>query len=96
MPAPGSVQKERKGEKMTEARQIKEPNGKLGVLMPGMGAVATTLVAGVEIMKKGLAEPVGSLSQMGTIRLGKRNEDRVPKIKDFVPLASMENLVFGG
>ena len=81
---------------MTEARQIREANGKLGVLMPGMGAVATTLIAGAEIMKKGLAEPVGSLTQMGTIRLGKRTEDRVPKIKDFVPLSPMDGLVFGG
>jgi len=81
---------------MTEAKRIREANGKLGVLMPGMGAVATTLIAGVEIMKKGLAEPVGSLSQMGTIRLGKRTEERVPKIKDFVPLAPMDGLVFGG
>jgi myo-inositol-1-phosphate synthase len=81
---------------MTEARQIREPNGKLGVLMPGMGAVATTLIAGVEIMKKGLAEPVGSLSQMDTICLGKRTENRVPKIKDFVPLGPMDGLVFGG
>jgi len=81
---------------MTEAKRIREANGKLGVLMPGMGAVATTLIAGVEIMKKGPAEPVGSLSQMGTIRLGKRTEERVPKIKDFVPLAPMDGLVFGG
>jgi myo-inositol-1-phosphate synthase len=81
---------------MTEAREIREPAGRLGVLMPGMGAVATTFIAGVELIKKGLAEPVGSLSQMGTIRLGKRTEDRVPKIKDFVPLAEMNDLVFGG
>src|SRR5215216_5611931 len=84
------------GEKMTEAREILPPGGKLGVLMPGMGAVATTLVAGVELIKKGLAEPVGSLTQMGTMRLGKRTEGRVPKINDFVPLAEMEDLVFGG
>ncbi len=81
---------------MAEAREIREPTGKLGVLMPGMGAVATTLVAGAKLIKKGLAEPVGSLTQLGTIRLGKRTENRVPKIKDFVPLAGMENLVFGG
>jgi myo-inositol-1-phosphate synthase len=81
---------------MSEAREIREPNGKLGVLMPGMGAVATTFVAGVELIKKGLAEPVGSLAQLGTIRLGKRTENRVPKIKDFVPLAGMDDLVFGG
>jgi myo-inositol-1-phosphate synthase len=61
-----------------------------------MGAVATTLIAGAELIKKGLAEPVGSLTQLGTIRLGKRTEDRVPKIKDFVPLTGLEDLVFGG
>jgi myo-inositol-1-phosphate synthase len=81
---------------MSEAREIREPDGKLGVLMPGMGAVATTFVAGVELVKKGIAEPVGSLAQLGTIRLGKRTEKRVPKIKDFVPLAGMDDLVFGG
>ena len=64
--------------------------------MPGMGAVATTLIAGAELIKKGLSEPVGSLTQLGTIRLGKRTEDRVPKIKDFVPLTGLEDLVFGG
>jgi myo-inositol-1-phosphate synthase len=81
---------------MTEKREILPSRGKVGVLIPGMGAVATTLVAGVEIVKKGFAEPVGSLTQLGTIRLGKRTENRVPKIKDFVPLAGMEELVFGG
>jgi myo-inositol-1-phosphate synthase len=64
--------------------------------MPGMGAVTTTFVAGVELVKKGLAEPIGSLTQLGTVRLGKRTENRVPKIKDFVPLVGMEELVFGG
>jgi myo-inositol-1-phosphate synthase len=63
---------------VSEAREIKEQTGKLGVLMPGMGAVATTLVAGVELIKKGHAEPVGSLTQLGTIRLGKRTENPVP------------------
>ena len=81
---------------MAEEREIREPQGKLGVLMPGMGAVATTFMAGVELVKKGLAEPVGSLTQLGTIRLGKRTENRVPKIKDFVPLAGLDELVFGG
>ncbi len=65
-------------------------------MLPGLGAVATTLIAGVEAVKKGLAQPVGSLTQMGNIRLGKRTEDRYPKIKDFVPLASLDDLVFGG
>jgi myo-inositol-1-phosphate synthase len=81
---------------MSEARDIQAPRGKLGVLIPGMGAVATTFVAGVELIKKGLAEPVGSLTQLGTIRLGKRTEDRVPKIKEFVPLDGFDELVFGG
>jgi myo-inositol-1-phosphate synthase len=81
---------------MSEARDIQARRGKLGVLTPGMGAVATTFVAGVELIKKGLGEPVGSLTQLGTIRLGKRTEDRVPKIKDFVPLDSLDDLVFGG
>ncbi|HET9058085.1 MAG TPA: inositol-3-phosphate synthase [Chitinophagaceae bacterium] len=70
--------------------------GKLGILMPGLGAVATTLIAGVEAVKKGLAHPIGSLTQMSNIRLGKRTENRNPKIKDFVPLASLEDIVFGG
>lgn len=81
---------------MVEAHGIEAPEGKLGVLMVGMGAVATTFVAGVELVKKGLAEPVGSLTQMGTVRLGKRTEGRVPKIKDFAPLAGIGDLVFGG
>src|SRR5688572_5526521 len=74
---------------------IFEPKGKLGVLLVGLGAVSTTFIAGVEAIKKGVAEPVGSLTQMGTIRLGKRTENRVPLIKDFVPLASIDDLVFG-
>ncbi|HEU4493787.1 MAG TPA: inositol-3-phosphate synthase, partial [Rubrobacteraceae bacterium] len=81
---------------MSEAREIQIPRGRLGVLMPGMGAVATTFIAGVELVKKDLAEPIGSLTQLGTIRLGKRTEDRVPKIKEFVPLDGLEDLVFGG
>jgi myo-inositol-1-phosphate synthase len=72
------------------------PSGKLGVLLPGLGAVATTLISGVEAIKKKMALPIGSLSQMGTIRLGKRTEKRVPKIKDFVGLARLEDIVFGG
>ena len=70
--------------------------GKLGVMMPGMGAVATTFVAGVEAARRGLAQPIGSVTQMGTIRLGKRTEGRSPKIKDFVPLADLDDLVFTG
>lgn len=75
---------------------IAKPTGKLGVLLPGMGAVASTFIAGVEAIKKGLALPVGSMTQMGTIRLGKRTENRVPIIKDFVPLEELDALVFAG
>ncbi|GAA4734410.1 inositol-3-phosphate synthase [Flavisolibacter ginsenosidimutans] len=75
---------------------IEKKDGKLGVLIPGLGAVATTLIAGVEAVKKGLAQPVGSLTQMGNIRLGKRTENRYPKIKEFVPLADLQDIVFGG
>ena len=76
--------------------EVNEPKGKLGVLLVGLGAVSTTFVAGVEAIKKDLGSPIGSLSQMGTIRLGKRTEGRVPRIKDFVPLAEINDLVFGG
>ena len=75
---------------------IEAPKGKLGVLLPGLGAVSTTFIAGVEVVRKGLSKPFGSVSQMGTIRLGKRTENRVPKIKDLVPLADLNDLVFGG
>ncbi len=76
--------------------QIEQANGKLGILIPGLGAVATTMIAGVEAVKKGLSQPIGSLTQMGNIRLGKRTENRYPKIKDFVPLADLKDIVFGG
>ena len=75
---------------------IEEPRGKLGVLLPGMGAVATTFIAGVEAVRRGIGRPIGSLTQMGTIRLGKRTEKRVPAIREFVPLAALDDLVFGG
>src|SRR5512132_2121300 len=78
-----------------KGREIAPAGGKLGVLLPGMGAVATTFIAGVEAVRKGLAKPIGSLTQMGTIRLGKRTDGRSPLIKDFVPLASLDDLVFG-
>jgi len=74
---------------------IVEPKGKLGVMTVGLGAVATTMIAGVEAVRRKLALPIGSMTQMGTIRLGKRTEKRVPKIKDFVPLADLDDLVFG-
>jgi myo-inositol-1-phosphate synthase len=76
--------------------EIQPPKGKLGVLIPGMGAVATTFVAGVEAVRKGIAKPFGSLTQMGTIRLGKRTDARSPKIKEFVPIAGLNDLVFSG
>ena len=75
--------------------QICKPTGKLGVLIPGLGAVGTTFIAGVEAILRNHCLPYGSLTQMGTIRLGKRTENRVPKIKDFVPLADLGDLVFG-
>jgi myo-inositol-1-phosphate synthase len=75
--------------------QIAPAKGKLGVLLVGLGAVSTTFIAGVEAIKEGLAEPIGSLTQMGTIRLGRRTDNRVPKVKDFVPLAKLNDLVFG-
>ena len=75
---------------------IEPAKGKLGIMIPGMGAVATTFVAGVEAIRKGLAKPIGSLTQMGTIRLGKRTEGRSPKVKEFMPLAGLNDLVFTG
>jgi myo-inositol-1-phosphate synthase len=89
--------------KTGKARSSPRPNGtiepakgKLGVMIPGMGAVATTFVAGVEAIRKGLAKPIGSLTQMGTVRLGKRTDGRSPKVKEFVPLAGLDDLVFTG
>ncbi len=76
--------------------QIAPADGKLGVLIPGIGAVTTTFIAGVEAVKRGMAVPVGSLTQLATIRLGKRTDNRTPMIKDFVPLAGLNDLVFGG
>jgi myo-inositol-1-phosphate synthase len=76
--------------------QIAPAQGKLGVLIPGIGAVSTTFIAGVEAIKRGLGLPIGSLTQLSTVRLGKRTDGRSPKIKDFVPLAGLEDLVFGG
>jgi myo-inositol-1-phosphate synthase len=81
---------------MEKPAKIASPKGKLGVLLPGMGAVSTTFMAGVELVRKGHAQPVGSLTQLGTIRLGKRTENNSPLIKKFVPLADLDDLVFGG
>ncbi len=85
-----------KTESKSSSSEIQAPKGKLGIMIPGMGAVATTFVAGVEAVRKGIAKPIGSLTQMGTIRLGKRTDALSPKIKEFVPLASLNDLVFTG
>jgi myo-inositol-1-phosphate synthase len=85
------------GDEMRRKGGIQKAEGKLGVLIPGIGgAVSTTFLAGVEAVRRGLAIPIGSLTQMGTIRLGKRSEYRIPFIKDFVPMARLDDLVFGG
>src|SRR4051794_37660174 len=80
---------------MQKRSDIRPATGKLGVLLPGLGAVATTVIAGVEAVRRGLAKPIGSLTQMGTIRLGKRTENRTPKLTEFVPLAPLSELEFG-
>src|SRR5207302_960406 len=80
------------GMPVKKGAEIAPAKGKLGVLLVGLGAVSTTFIAGVEAIKKGLAEPIGSLTQMGTIRLGKRTDNRVPKIKQLVPLANLNDL----
>ena len=81
---------------MTQPIDITPAKGKLGILLVGLGAVSTTTIAGVMAIRKGLAQPIGSLTQMGTIRLGKRTENRAPKIDEFVPLAGLNDIVFGG
>src|SRR3982750_2849694 len=81
---------------MPAPRQIAPATGKLGVLLPGLGAVSSTLIAGVATAKRTGESPIGSVSQMAHIRLGSRAEGRNPRIKDFVPLASVDDLVFGG
>jgi myo-inositol-1-phosphate synthase len=80
---------------LTKPVEIKPATGRLGILTPGLGAVATTFMAGVDAVRRGLAKPIGSLTQMGTIRLGKRTENRSPMIKDFLPLANLNDIVFG-
>src|SRR5476649_31645 len=81
---------------MSTPVDIAPARGKLGVLLVGLGAVSTTTIAGVLAIRKGLAKPIGSLTQMGTVRLGKRTDNRTPKVSDIVPLASLDDLVFGG
>src|SRR5437870_11516814 len=75
---------------------IAPAHGKLGLLLVGLGAVSTTTIAGVVAIRKAFAKPIGSLTQMGTVRLGKRTEGRSPKISEVVPLSSLDDLVFGG
>jgi len=85
-----------KGSNASKSRGTVRPaTGKLGILTPGLGAVATTFMAGVESIRRGRSKPIGSLTQMATIRLGKRTENRTPLIRDFVPLAALDDLVFG-
>jgi len=81
---------------MSEKLDIQPASGKLGILTPGMGAVSSTFMAGVEAIKQGLSLPIGSVTQMGHIRLGKRTEGRQPLIKNFVPLTELDDIVFGG
>ena len=81
---------------MQSPRSIRPATGRLAVLLPGLGAVATTTIAGVMLARRGLLPPIGSVTQLGTIRVGKRTEGRTPRIKDFLPLASLDDLVFGG
>jgi len=81
---------------VTKGLSISAAEGKVGILLVGLGAVSTTTIAGVMAIRKGLAKPIGALTQMGTVRLGKRTEGRAPAIKDFVPLPGLDNLVFGG
>src|SRR3974390_2214224 len=83
-------------QKTTKIEKPAAAKGKLGVMVVGLGAVATTMIAGVEAVRRGLAKPIGSLTQMGTIRLGKRTDNNSPLIKDFVPLADLNDVVFTG
>jgi myo-inositol-1-phosphate synthase len=80
---------------MQKGTPVEEARGTLGVLLVGLGAVSSTFIAGVELIKKGLGKPIGSLTQLGTIRLGKRTEKRTPPIREFVPLATVDELTFG-
>ncbi len=87
---------EEQGGQKTAASKIAPATGKLGVMVVGLGAVATTMIAGVEAVRRGLAKPIGSLTQMGRIRLGKRTDNHSPLIKDFVPIANLNDVVFTG
>src|SRR5579862_2191629 len=85
---------QKSGQKAQE--KVSSANGKLGVMVVGLGAVATTFIAGVEAVRRGIAKPIGSLTQMGTVRLGKRTDNRAPKVSEFVPIAHLNDLVFTG
>jgi len=87
---------EKQGGQTAGASKIAPATGKLGVMVVGLGAVATTFIAGVEAVRRGLAKPIGSMTQMGTIRLGKRTDNNTPRVKDFVPLADLKDVVFTG
>src|SRR5262245_9326530 len=75
---------------------VKPAKGKLGILLPGMGAVATTFIAGVHAIRRGIGQPIGSLTQLGHIRIGKRTDGKSPAIKDYVSIANLDDIVFGG
>jgi myo-inositol-1-phosphate synthase len=81
---------------VSDGLSIAPAGGKVGLLLVGLGAVSTTTIAGILAVRKGLAKPIGSLTQMGTVRLGKRTESRSPALNEFVPLAGLDSLVFGG
>src|SRR5882672_11764584 len=81
---------------MDKPRKIEPAKGKLGILTPGMGAVSTTFMAGLELVRRVKSQPVGSVTQLGTIRLGKRTDGRSPLVKKFVPLAELKDLTFSG
>src|SRR5713226_10121350 len=93
---PAMAKRQKTAQTTGKTADIQPATGKLRLTIPGMGAVATTFVAGVEAVRKGFGSPIGSLTQMGTIRLGKRTEGRSPKVKEFVPLAGLDDLVFTG
>src|SRR5512138_112902 len=81
---------------LKKAVDVKPATGKLGILMPGMGAVATTFIAGVQAIRRGIGQPIGSLTQLGHIRIGKRTDGNSPAIRDYVSLAKLDDIVFGG
>jgi myo-inositol-1-phosphate synthase len=81
---------------LKKAVNVKPAEGKLGILLPGMGAVATTFIAGVQAIRRGIGKPIGSLTQLGHIRIGKRTDNNSPAIKDYVSLAKLDDIVFGG